>query len=73
MCESTSPRPAVVVLSVGMEHSLPVECNSLIRDVDVETGLCKDTGTTAFDFQLLDQPNLHLSISSSCDLFQQQP
>lgn len=38
---ATSPRPAVVLLSVGSKHGPPMECNSLIRDDVVETDLCR--------------------------------
>ena len=44
--ESSSTGPAAVLRSVGSEHGPPAECNSSIRDVVVETGLCKDVGTT---------------------------
>lgn len=39
---STSPSPDVILHSVGSEHGSLVKCNSLIRDVMVETGLSKD-------------------------------
>lgn len=37
--ESTSPRPAVVLPSVGSEHGPPFKCKSLTRDVKMETAL----------------------------------
>lgn len=50
--------------SVALGHGPPVECDSLILDVVVEIGLCKDVDTTVSDFLLFDQPESYLSISS---------
>lgn len=63
---SNPPCSAVVMHSVGSEHSPPVEGNSLIWDVVVATSLCKDVDTTESDFMLFCQPVSHFSISFSC-------
>ena len=42
--------------SVGLDHGPPVEWDSLILDVVLEIGLCKDVDTTVSDFLLFDQP-----------------
>ena len=51
--ENTSPHPAVVLHSVGLDQVLPVESNSFIWDVMVETGLCKDMAATVSDFPVV--------------------
>ena len=61
--------------SAGSEHGLSVECDSLIRDVVVETGLFKNVGTTVSDFSLLRQswlPFFHF-IFLQLDISQEQP
>lgn len=57
----------VVLCCVGLEHSQLIECNTLIWEVVVETGLCKYVGTTISDVQLLGQPESRVSISFSCN------
>ena len=65
--ESTSFRPAAVLCSVGVDHSPPIECNSLIWDVEVETGLWQKCGTTVVDFTFFGQHESRLSTSFSYD------
>ena len=43
--ESTSPRPAVVLRSVGLQHSALVEWNSLIQDECSEVPITWSTNT----------------------------
>ena len=64
--DSNPPCFAVVLHSVTSEHCPPVEGNSLIWDVVVETRLCKDVDTTESDFMLFCQPVSHFSILFSC-------
>lgn len=40
--ESTSPHPTLFLSCLSSENSLAVEINSLIQDVVVESGPCKD-------------------------------
>lgn len=48
------------------EYSSYIQCNSLIQDVVVETGLCKGVLTAISDFPLSGRSQSHFSISFSC-------
>lgn len=48
------------------EYSSYIQCNSLIQDVVVETGLCKGVVTAISDFPLSGRSQSHFSVSFSC-------
>lgn len=67
--QSTSSFLAVVLHPVVFEHVLPVECNTLIRYVVMEKGLCEDVGTSVYDILFLFVHYMFLRSGSSLSLF----